>query len=235
MNQALVSPFKSARDYLGFTQTQMAKKLEVSQGLVSKLDQGNNIGYETLVKFANLFPEININWLLTGQGSMLVGQASLNHQSIARSEFPISKSLFVPVVARRAFLSPTTDRAPAFSYLAIPGLSGESITFEIQGQTMDPVLSAGDFVVCQSSNIPQECVCVLVLTDQRLIIGYALPEFEGYSVRFASRFEPTLPLIKKDQVKSIYVARQFIRWSGREFLYSEILSLKERIENLESK
>lgn len=63
-------------------QAELTARLDLSKGYVSQIVNGKREPSEPVVrKFANLYPEINETWLLTGEGDMLVS-APKNHQVI---------------------------------------------------------------------------------------------------------------------------------------------------------
>ena len=48
------------------------RKTDLGRGLVDKLSAGdNNPRFDTLVKIKKAFPEVNMNWLITGRGEIL--------------------------------------------------------------------------------------------------------------------------------------------------------------------
>lgn len=53
----------------GLTVQSFEAKCSLSNGAVSKM--GNNTRRSTLDKISNIYPKLNINWLLTGDGNML--------------------------------------------------------------------------------------------------------------------------------------------------------------------
>ena len=54
-----------------------AKYLEVSSAYVSKLRSGTKqIGQSTIAKLVNKYPDLNLNWIFTGEGNMLKNTAS---------------------------------------------------------------------------------------------------------------------------------------------------------------
>lgn len=60
-------------NWLNVRQKGFAKISGISQGHVSAMLHGKkNISYESLNRIAHVIPEISINWLLTGLGSMFV-------------------------------------------------------------------------------------------------------------------------------------------------------------------
>lgn len=56
------------------SQQEIAISLGTSQPNVSAMCKGyRTISKKTIVKLSNIFPDINVDWLLTGEGSMLRG------------------------------------------------------------------------------------------------------------------------------------------------------------------
>lgn len=79
--------FTAAVDFLIKTrrlrnQAELTEILDLSKGYVSQIVTGKREPSDTVVsKFANLFPEINSAWLLTGEGDMLLSQGTTQHVS----------------------------------------------------------------------------------------------------------------------------------------------------------
>lgn len=67
---------EAIRSYLeskGLTQQDVAEKLGISQGAVSAYYRGKPLGKNAAPKWSNAFG-FRVNWLLTGEGDMLIGQ-----------------------------------------------------------------------------------------------------------------------------------------------------------------
>lgn len=60
---------KEVRDYAKMGQTNFEKHTGISGGYFNNLK--SSIGSDTVLKIVDKFPEINIDWLITGKGSML--------------------------------------------------------------------------------------------------------------------------------------------------------------------
>ena len=59
-------------DHLKLSPSQFADKLQIQRSAVSHLVAGRNKpGFSFFEKVIEVFPEINITWLITGQGNML--------------------------------------------------------------------------------------------------------------------------------------------------------------------
>lgn len=63
---------KQIIDYYNLTARGFEKKIFVSEGVISKfLSSKNGIKADTFEKINAIFPEINLDWLITGRGDML--------------------------------------------------------------------------------------------------------------------------------------------------------------------
>lgn len=63
-------------NYKGVSILSFAKKCGISEGSIRKvLNENTSITSTSLQKIAENFPEINLDWLLTGRGSMIYGES----------------------------------------------------------------------------------------------------------------------------------------------------------------
>ena len=54
-----------------------ATSFDISKGQLSDIKKGRaKLSMDALLRLSSLHPEYNINWLLTGQGSMLIGDST---------------------------------------------------------------------------------------------------------------------------------------------------------------
>jgi hypothetical protein len=63
--------------YLGMGQTKFEEKVGLSRGFVSNI--GENITSKTLKRITIVYPELNMNWLKTGEGKMLKNNQSVDN------------------------------------------------------------------------------------------------------------------------------------------------------------
>lgn len=71
--------------YLGVSQAKFAEKTGLSKGFANNV--GDSIRVEKLKMITNVYPELNINWLKTGEGEMLIKGAD------AREPFNNNKAM----------------------------------------------------------------------------------------------------------------------------------------------
>jgi hypothetical protein len=70
-------------DYSGISKRQFYAKTGLANGT---LDKGDNIGTDKLEKIYNTFPEINLVWLITGNGKMLQACETVKSLSPAKAD-----------------------------------------------------------------------------------------------------------------------------------------------------
>lgn len=55
----------------GYSKGQIAKRLNVPVQYLNRINEGNNFNSELLVTIRQCFPDLDVQWLLTGKGEML--------------------------------------------------------------------------------------------------------------------------------------------------------------------
>lgn len=69
-------------EYKGITAKEMETRASLSNGAVSKMGDGTR--RSTIDKVSNAFPDLNTAWLLTGEGDMLIGDASITNNGTSQ-------------------------------------------------------------------------------------------------------------------------------------------------------
>ena len=81
---------KIFRGHLGDTQSEFSSRLEIDQRNLSKIETGGrSLGATLMRKLTNEFPQLNMNWLMTGKGEMLKKGSETN--SIVEGLKPLVK------------------------------------------------------------------------------------------------------------------------------------------------
>lgn len=147
----------------GITVQVFEKESGLSNGAVSKM--GDNTRRSTIDKISNAFPDINRDWLLTGNGEMLKPDRrdlSPNARlvggvySAGQKDDGVAMVDFVPVSATASFIeSLSGDSDSDFDkYPLIPkGNEGDNIEslkiFEVDGDSMFPTISSGSLILAK--------------------------------------------------------------------------------------
>jgi transcriptional regulator with XRE-family HTH domain len=75
MENPISERFKKVRKDLNLTQSAFADGLKIKQSSISTIEGGGNPDISTLTNIANIY-NVNLNWLIIGEGSMFKGSNS---------------------------------------------------------------------------------------------------------------------------------------------------------------
>jgi len=131
--------------------------LGASRGSISKaVKEGKSIGSNVLENIMNVYGDINPNWLLTGQGEMLVnGEDVLQNRSIETFRLKsdnMIESQHIPLydIEAVAGLVPLFQDSKAqqpIDHISIPHLPKCDGAVYVTGDSMYPLLKSGDIVL----------------------------------------------------------------------------------------
>ncbi len=123
----------------------------VSESYIRNISK--SISAEKLMRISQLFPDLNPDWLLTGEGSMLLSDNPKN------TAIPIDapEVIYLPVVPHSAragtlgeyeqlFADDYSRRQPV---IVTRQMHGRYICFQIEGDSMEPTLRHGDVVMAR--------------------------------------------------------------------------------------
>lgn len=80
MRQEIGKRLRLIRERLGITQAEVGEKLGIQSQHVSKYERGETVPtWENLIKLTEIY-DVNINWLLTGKGSMFLSMVNYSIQ-----------------------------------------------------------------------------------------------------------------------------------------------------------
>lgn len=81
MQKAVSERIKMVRKHYDLTQSKFADGLKIKQSSISAIEGGGNPDIETLINIGIVY-KINLNWLLTGNGNMLIREFSGNTKEL---------------------------------------------------------------------------------------------------------------------------------------------------------
>ena len=141
----------------GFSQGYFADKIGVSSGYVNAIRQ--SIQPDKLNSIRVNFPDLNIEWLLTGEGEMISMEGKPLEEEFAWELTPKEFSGQTPVkVVTTKARGGWTDSFYSTEYLEdLPTVlietdanyRGKYLAFEVDGDSMEPDYYAGDIVICR--------------------------------------------------------------------------------------
>ena len=135
-------------DYKCITVSAFEKSIGMSNASFGKtLKQGGSIRSDKLETILSVYPEINAEWLLTGQGEMLKGDVTTPEPKIVHFEMPGEDYTAIPVVdieAAAGFGAANTDYINESQLIYLPKsmLRGQRdrLCIKVAGASMEPTL-----------------------------------------------------------------------------------------------
>ncbi len=143
-------------EYIGIEKAVFERTVGLSNDAVNKMGDGTR--RSTLDKISNKYPELNINWLRTGEGSML--KTETQYKSDVRYIAPyLNENLinvpYVPQAAIASFVESLYDMEYDLEEYGIRPEEDEDlqdgtyIVFDVAGDSMYPTLSSGTKILCK--------------------------------------------------------------------------------------
>lgn len=160
-------------DYKGVTPYKFCKDLSFSMGY---LDKRGAIGTDKYLKIIEYYTDVNPEWLLTGNGSMLKNKTistAYETDTISEYSFPL---VSVEAVGGFGGSSFAIEKQDVKAFYTIPKFQGRKIDFmiEVAGASMYPKYNSGDVVACtiihESNFIQWNKVHVIATKEQGILI-----------------------------------------------------------------
>lgn len=125
-------------DYKGIENSRFEKKAGLGNGYVDKIRDG--IRSTTIEKIRKSFPDLNIEWLKSGKGEMLIEEKRM--EVIPVTDLQFMSVPLVPISAHAGY--PSTygdvgyiDTLPTFPVIVDREYKGKYRVFEVSGDSMD--------------------------------------------------------------------------------------------------
>ena len=222
------------RDLLGFSQTDFAKRLDISREVVNKMESGKmKVSKRTASRLQKLLQEHPIG---VNMGDVnILGKSSqagekrpkgISFQKQLLQDKNTSTAYMVPLVAIKAqagyvkgfeqvdFMD-TLDQ-----YSLPPGVNPIGAVwryFEIDGDSMEPTLSSGDVVL--ATMVPHEdwndiknfCVYIILTADQLFVKRLYKKSADEWVLISDNEEVAPQKLLNKEEIKQLWMMRRHIR------------------------
>ena len=160
-------------EFLGLTAQQFELRVGLSNGAASKMGDGTR--RSTLDKISNAFPNVNINWLLTGEGSMLKTEDDQPEPKVSLNPAVGRPYYDVDFLGGYGELFNDGPSAPLYN-IDFPPYNKDGVTWcNITGHSMEPRINSGDIIALkeivgwQDYIIYGEIYAIVTSNDMRTI------------------------------------------------------------------
>ena len=164
--------FYEVRDALGLTDYKIQTSVEgITKNMLDKLRQGivTEVSIKILKPFIEAYPQVNVNYILTGSGSMFNQEQGAIEAKVEAKPIDADIIIQVPLVNQYAYagyLSGYQDTTymeslPTIPFIADHEMKGKYIAFEVKGDSIPQYLWADsklhirkwDFVIVHEDGI----------------------------------------------------------------------------------
>jgi phage repressor protein C with HTH and peptisase S24 domain len=136
-------------DFKGVSKYEFYSKTGISNGILS---QSNGISEDNILKFLSYYRDINVKWLITGEGEMMQGSDNkyvnepvLKYQKTKKLPLiPLSAVAGLPIANDVSIVSEDCE------YYDIPEFNKKAdYLIRVTGSSMSPKYNSGDIVACK--------------------------------------------------------------------------------------
>ena len=133
----------------GVSDYEFYKKSGITRGILS---QPNGISEDNISRFLAYAPDVNIVWLLTGEGDMLKTEHTKDVMTPVAHQTENPKD-GIPLIPFSAMAGALTGEQSVLEYecerYVVPAFSGADFLMPVKGNSMMPTYISGDIVACQ--------------------------------------------------------------------------------------
>lgn len=142
-------------DFKRISKSEFYRETGISNGI---LDKSSGLSMDTIEKFYSKYPEINPEWLLTGNGSMFKESGHAPGLSEPGELYAIDDDAaaipLIPLSAMAGFgtIDTTILEVECEKYV-IPMFKGADFLIQVKGNSMQPRYNSGDVVACKRLSV----------------------------------------------------------------------------------
>lgn len=131
--------------------------ISASDGMIRRaINNKTDIQSKWLSKIADNYPQLNLNWLITGKGSMIISTQNKDSNELPIAHHTDSKE-GIPLIPINAMTGAFTEDQQIMEYecerFIIPSFKGADFLIGVKGSSMYPRYNSGDIVACKRLNL----------------------------------------------------------------------------------
>lgn len=164
----------------GKGQTAFEKDAGLGRGYVK--NASDNMGSKVMSKIKKQCPDLNIDWLLTGEGSMLVDETNNEAPVVVNEKTKGAVPFYgdLPVSAGQQDLATVLDNMEPTGWINLPSFPESIGAFPVIGCSMKPEINPGDFIsivqVDKWDVVDPDKIYLIITHDDRMIKHLAIDD-----------------------------------------------------------
>jgi phage repressor protein C with HTH and peptisase S24 domain len=236
--------------FAGGNEKRFAEAIGVKPAVINNYTNGkqqSKPGFEVLHKMVEAYPDLQIDWLVSGKGAMLRSENSQPSLGVLTQD--LRGNATVPIINRKAAANyltgfQTQEFFEQLDALQLPSAFVRGRQFyalQVSGDSMEPTLHDGDLVICYLCDrsdwdlLRNGDVCVVVSESRGLQVKRIKMGDGTLTCLSDNRLHPAFQL-PHDDIRQLWK----VNWKLSAYLEEEssmtserILSLEERLQKLE--
>lgn len=141
----------------GISVRSFEQTISASDGMIRRaINNKTDIQSKWLSKIADNYPQLNLNWLITGKGSMILSTQNKDTKELLVAHHTDSKE-GIPLIPINAMAGAFTEDQQIMEYecerFIIPTFKGADFLIGVKGTSMYPRFNSGDIVACKRLNL----------------------------------------------------------------------------------
>lgn len=187
MNQSdIKNRLKAIISEKGHTVNSFSKETGLSQRTLSRqINEGTSVGYDVISIIAKKYPDISLNWLITGEGSMIKDSNMLRIHNPPYSE-AINENVVVPLydieAAANLTMTMNNEKENVIAYISLPSMPAVDGAVAVRGDSMYPIIKSGDIVVFKWVSSPE-----YITYGEMYLVSYMWDDDKHVTVKYVKR------------------------------------------------
>lgn len=199
---------------LNVTAYKLGKQLNLRPDIFYRIERGESKpSYDTLEEVIKLYPQINANWLIKGEGEMFLSSEPSQQTSENNKKGNLIQQKGIPYYPIEAFAGRTDfhfSDTPEFptTKIYIPGFESCTAAISVAGDSMYPIYCSGDIIIIKEIQDLEIIIWgkayVIITKDHRLIKYIHRHESSNFiTLKSANqKYEPVD--IKREKIIKLY-------------------------------
>ena len=208
-------------DSKGITKPEFYEKTGIKRGLLDSDKLNSTVADTFLAKIIASYPDLNITWLISGDGDMLrSSQRPVMKDNQERAAIALAADYGIPLIPLDAVAGFGEENSTAIiefecEKYVVPDFKGAEFLIQVKGSSMYPKYSSGDIVACKKLPLDtffQWNKVYVIDSEQGVLIKRVKPGTEDGYITLISENEKYDPFqIAVNEIRSLAIVIGVIR------------------------
>lgn len=208
------------RKKLKLTQEEFVEGLGITQSALSLIENGGNPSIDT-IKAISMKYSISTDWLMSGTEPMEQNKEVNSSEFISNAHQVYGPTkgnniIYVPLFAYGGFLQGYSNKVymDTLQKFSLPGIHGEHFAFEIQGDSMAPLVKSGEVVISRKEEQLEWMVkgrAYVLQTIDGILVKYFEKIADGKVYLRSAGKDFDNPVIPLKNIKVVYLVLKVLK------------------------